>query len=384
MEIGQVFSAFMLGYALCQYPSGALNDRFGTRRVLGGALLAWGVLTVATALVETRPVAALLGNFGALLGIRFLLGVAEAPTYPGSSRVVSTWVPPEKQAKATSIFSIGMASGSAVAPPLVAWLMLSWGWKAALYVLSIPAFLLAALWATKGGDGPGRDSAISAASSSPPNAVFWNKNAWLLTTSYFLNNYAFYVFVFWFFPYLVQVRHFDIIEGSWIATAPWVLTIVLAPLGGSVSDSLVRSFGETWGRRILPLLSMPAAALLLFLGAREQNPYLAVAALTLCEGLIMFSDPVFWAAAIRIAPQSAGRSSGLMNMGGNLGGFVSASLTPWLASRIGWIGSLHFTAALTVLGGLLWFWIPPQKGWTSHGSGEVTGMGKNGSLDGLC
>lgn len=355
-RMGQVFSAFLLGYSLFQYWSGSLADRLGSRRVLAWAMLGWGVLTVVTATIEAPFIVATVGSFAALLAVRFVFGITESPTYPTSSRVVSSWFRGTEQARAWSVPCIGMGLGSAIAPPVVARLMLAWGWKQALLMLSAPAFLLAAIWGRIGGDKPGWNSTQPAAASkrSEPS-VLRNRNAWILTASYFLNNYVSYVFVFWFFPYLVQVRKFDILESSWLATAPWILTIILSPLGGSMSDWLIRRFGDIRGRRGLPIVSMIVAAALLWLGAQEANAYLAVLELTLCEGIIMFVDPVYWATAMKIAPESSGRSGGMINMGGNLGGFVSASLTPWVAARIGWLGSLRFTAALSVAAALSWF-----------------------------
>ena len=361
-QMGWVFSAFMLGYALFQYPSGSLADRFGSRRVLGWAMFAWGVFTVATALVEQYFLASLLGSLNVLLGIRFLLGVAEAPTYPTSARVISTWFNKLQQAKAISVFGVGMAIGSAIAPPLVARLMLEYGWKQALGIVSVPAFLMAIWWARQGAEGP-RKAPVAEDADANDHGIFRNKNVWLITIGYFLSNYVFYIFAFWFFPYLVEVRGFDIEDSGWIAMAPWILTIFLAPLGGAISDWLVKRINENWGRRLLPLIAMPLAGLLLSLGARAHNAFLAVACLTTCVGLVMLVDAIYWAAVIRAAPRSAGRSSGLMNMGGNLGGFVSASLTPFIAEQAGnwmgyesqgWVVSLDFTAALAVLSGLLW------------------------------
>ena len=327
----------------------------------------WGILTVTTALVEHSLLGGLFGSFYALLGIRFLLGVAEAPTYPASTCAISSWFGKTEQAKAASVFCVGLAIGSAIAPPLVARLMLAWGWKLAL-ALSVPAFLMALLWFVKGGEGPRREVSPAA---SGDQAIFRNKNIWLITIAYFLNSYVFFVFVFWFFPYLVQVRHFDIIESSWLAMAPWILTFFLTPLGGAISDWLVKRTGETWGRRLLPLISPPTAGLLLAVASRVQNPYVAVIGLTLCEGLVILVDAVYWASAIAVAPQSAGRSGGLMNMGGNLGGFVSASLTPWIAHQVGaansdhfqgWVLSLDVTACMAILGGLLWLGVTVEDG----------------------
>ena len=365
-QMGRVFSAFMLGYALCQYPSGSLSDRFGTKRVLGWAMLAWGILTIATALVEQRFFASLFGTFNALLGVRFLLGVAEAPTYPASTRVVSTWFQKPQQAKAISVFAVGMGAGSALASPLVARLMLAWGWKAALWIISIPAFVMALVWAYKGGEKRGAEQTrlSQKETAAQTRAVLRSKNSWLITLSYFLSNYVFYVFVFWFFPYLVQVRNFDILESSWIATAPWILTIFMAPAGGTLSDWLIQKLGEPWGRRILPLTALTLAGVLMSAGARQENAYLAVVALTLCEGLVILVDPGYWASAIRVAPGSAGRAGGFMNMGGNLGGLISASMTPVIANRFSWEISLDFTGLLAMLAGVLWLGVrlaPPQR-----------------------
>ncbi|MSO21726.1 MAG: MFS transporter [Acidobacteria bacterium] len=368
-RMGQVFSAFLLGYSLFQYSSGSLADRLGSRRVLAWAMLSWGVLTIFTAAIEVPFIVASVGSFAALLAVRFLFGITEAPTYPASSRVVSSWFERTEQARAWSVACIGMGLGSAIAPPLVARLMLAWGWKQALLMLSAPAFLLAAIWGWKGGDKPGWTSPkVSAPSRISEPSVLRNLNAWILTGSYFLNNYVSYVFVFWFFPYLVQVRKFDILESSWLATAPWILTIVLSPMGGVASDWSIRRFGDTRGRRVVPIVGMVIAAILLYLGAEEKNAYLAVFELTLCEGMVLFVDPVYWATAMKIAPESAGRSGGMMNMGGNFGGFVSASLTPLVASQIGWIGSLRFTAAMTVVAALLWIAIKTRSETTPDAS----------------
>lgn len=105
---------------------------------------------------------------------------------------------------------------------------------------------------------------------------------------------------------------------------------------------------------MLPLTALTLAGILMSVGARQENAYLAVVALTLCEGLVILADPGYWASAIRVAPGSAGRAGGLMNMGGNLGGLISASLTPIIANRFSWEASLDFTGLLAVLAGLLW------------------------------
>ena len=151
----------------------------------------------------------------------------------------------------------------------------------------------------------------------------------------------------------------------------------MAPAGGTLADWLVQRLGEPWGRRILPLTALTLAGILMSVGARQENAYLAVVALTLCEGLVILADPGYWASAIRVAPGSAGRAGGLMNMGGNLGGLISASLTPIIANRFSWETSLDFSGLLAILAGLLWFGVSlaPEPDQRSSADGDAAHSG---------
>jgi MFS family permease len=131
--MGQVFSA-LLGYALFQIPPEPWPTAW-EQESLAWALFGWGVMTVATAGVKL-PFIAATAEFCGVAGVSLSAGVAEAPTYPASSRVVSTWFGPTEQGRATSIFSVWMALGSALAPPMVARLMLAWGWEIAVHCLA--------------------------------------------------------------------------------------------------------------------------------------------------------------------------------------------------------------------------------------------------------
>jgi len=252
----------------------------------------------------------------------------------------------------------------------MAHLATAWGWQPALLLIAIPAFAMAIVWLIFARDEPAQPSRLEQAElraadrrltwleiGESARELFTNKNLGVLTFSYALQGYISYIFVFWFFLYLVQVRHFDMLEGSWLATMPWLLALVTTPVGGVISDQLVRRLGYPWGRRLWPLLAMQLAAVLLFLGARAERPYLAVALLTLCQGLVMSVEGAFWASMIEIAPEHAGAGGGILNMGGNLGGFLSPTVTPLVAAYFGWVPALDIGAGLSVLGAFLWFWV---------------------------
>ena len=129
-QLGRVFSAFLLGYAVFQMPGGWLADRWGARRVLMALPWLWVVFTVAVAFLGLGPLAALgASGFVALLVLRLLMGAAAGPTYPASSEGVSRWVPADARATANAWVFASVGFGSAM-PLLISWVMTRWGWRA--------------------------------------------------------------------------------------------------------------------------------------------------------------------------------------------------------------------------------------------------------------
>jgi len=362
VQIGRVFSAFLLGYALCQIPGGWLADRWGTRRVLAVASASWVIVTAGMAAAGWGVLAAI-GVIPALLVLRFALGVGEAPMFPGAARGVSRWVPPSLQGTANGMVLAAIGLGSALAPPLLTFTMIRWGWRAALLVSVIPAAAASLIWAVmrepKPVDRP--EPVLSSAPASTASRLK-SRSFVLLTASYTLQGYVGYIFVFWFYLYLVQERGFTLLEGAFLSSLPWILSIVSIPFGGWLSDRLVRGrAGLVWGRRIVPLVGMVAAGVLLALGAATLNPYLAAVYLAGSTAAVLSVEGPFWATMMSIGRERSGTAGGIMNMGSNVGGLISPALTPVLAVSIGWENALHIAAALAVLAGLLWMGVRAQS-----------------------
>ncbi len=359
VRMGRVFSAFLLGYALCQVPAGMLADRFGARRVLGIAALSW---VAATALMAISPAAAALP---VLLGARLLLGIGEAPTFPAAAQAVSRHVPAGARGRANGFVIAAIGLGSAIAPPLVTAVMVRFGWRAALVASSLPALAVALAWLSVRTMPPvvaGAEAPSPSSPSSPPAAGSLGTPSFvLLTASYTLQGYVGYIFVFWFYLYLVDVRKFDLLRGALWASLPWLLSIVSIPLGGAVSDALVKRLGPAWGRRIVPMAGLLGGAVFLSAGARTPDPRVAAVCLALATALVLSVEGPFWAAMMDVAGARSGTAGGVMNMGSNLGGLVSPALTPVLAASIGWENALHVASALSVVGGLLWLGIGPRS-----------------------
>ena len=344
--MGRVFSAFLVGYALCQIPGGMLADRFGVPRVLGWAALAWVAATAWMVGAGSSVVA--------LLGARCALGVAEAPTFPAAAQAISRALPASHRGRANGLVVAAIGLGSAIAPPLIWFLMVRWGWRAALMVSSLPALAVGCAWmsirqrpvspagATSGGD-----------RADAPSGRPQPRNFALLTISYTLQGYVGYIFVFWFYLYLVDVRHFDLLRGALFGSLPWLLSIVSIPLGGWLFD---RTRGDP---RTIPIAGLAGSGVFIALGAHTQQPYLAAICLALATALVLGVEGPFWATMTAVAGARSGAGGGVMNMGSNIGGMISPALTPVLAASIGWEAALMVSAALAVVAALLWIWIRP-------------------------
>ncbi len=364
-EMGKVFSAFLLGYTLFQIPSGWLAGRVTTQSLFLGLTIGWSALTVANALVGWPHLNLALGALPSLLILRFLLGILAAPTYPAAGRAISIAVIPQMQGRANGIVLASIGIGSAVTPPLLGFVTVHWGWRSALEVPALLAGLCAVGWRFMVRPTQTPHVAYTQPVLAVDGARFSplrKRSFWYLTASYTLQGYVGYIFVFWFFLYLVQVRRFEILQAAWLTTLPWLLSLMVIPLGGIVSDMAVRRWGFTWGRRSVPSLAMVLAAGSLLLGAHTSSGLLAAVSLTVSTALVLITEGPYWASMTQISGPQSGTAAGVMNFGCNVGGLLSPVLTPWLATRLGWENALSVAALLAVVGGLLWFGISIDSG----------------------
>ncbi len=373
-QMGHVFSAFVLGYALCQIPGGWIGDRWGARMVLTGALIWWSLFTGLTAVAAVLPLVEITGVMGSLLVIRFLLGVGEAVALPNFNRAVADWVPHDRRGLGIGIAIGGIGVGAALTPPLAAWIMVNWGWQVVFYLCSALGLLVAAIWmysarnARSGGRLLSRDNDQpgSLAGCGPAGRVPWRRLAgsstlrWLVL-SYSCLGYVAYVYMSWFYLYLVNVRGFDVLRGGWFASAPFLAILVFCPLGGWVTDRLVLQHGVKHGRAVVGMTGMFLAATTIAIGSVVTSPLLAIAALSLGAGWLYFTVGAYWASTTDLSTVRAGTLSGVMNTGANIGGAISPSLTPWLAAEWGWSVALCTAAAIAALGGLMWLRIDPAR-----------------------
>ncbi|HSS98558.1 MAG TPA: MFS transporter, partial [Terriglobales bacterium] len=363
IDMGSVFSAFVVGYALFQIPAGSAADRWGSARVLGVASLCWVVITLSIASLSTTSTSArTISAFTLLLALRFILGVAESPTFPAAARGVSQWIPAKYQGSANGIVLGAVGVASAVAPAVLSRAMIHWGWRYALLISAIPALATGFIWTALKAKHADNRPAQKLASTAARVRTLWSRNFVLLTLSYTIEGYVSYIFIFWFYLYLVEVRHFNLTDSGTFSSLPGIFSIVSIPLGGVISDRLSSGkMGLRWGRGLVAIIGLFFSGLFLMLGAGTDNPKAAVLYLALATAFVLSVEGPAWASMIEIAGARSGMAGGVMNCGSNIGGAISPVLTPILAARIGWKNALYVAAVLSMVGAAMWLGIVPNS-----------------------
>jgi len=362
IDMGRLFSAFVLGYAMFQIPAGAAADRWGARLVLGLAAFTWVLATAGMSALGWLPLGgATVSAFVILLGLRFILGVAESPTFPAAAQGVAQWIAPVHQGFANGIVLGALGAGSAIAPAVLSRVMVHWGWRIALLSSALPALLVACTWMTLRGASRPSPRRTEARIAGGRSETLWSRSFVLLTLSYTLEGYVGYIFIFWFYLYLVDVRHFDLLRAGSLSSLPGVLSLISIPMGGFISDRLVTgTMGARWGRRVIPMLGLAGSGVLLVLGAGTDSAGAAVVYLALAMAAVLSVEGPFWATMMEVAPARTGTAGGVMNCGSNIGGMISPALTPILAAYMGWKHALYVAAGLSFVGAALWLGISPS------------------------
>jgi ACS family glucarate transporter-like MFS transporter len=211
--------------------------------------------------------------------------------------------------------------------------------------------------AHKVGDGARGPSAGK--SKAPWRRIFRSKEVLALTLSYFTFGYVAWIFFSWFYIYLVQVRGLNLKTSAVYSMFPFIAMTLGSILGGIASDWLTRHYSPRIGRCFLPSFALAFTAVLLLLGSRAHHAQTASIVLACGAGALYLSQSCFWSVTADFAGEHSGVVSGTMNMGCQLGGAATASLTPLIASHFGWEASFLTATIFAALGALAWLTVDP-------------------------
>ena len=376
VQLGKVFSAMLVGYALFQTVGGRLADRFGPRRVLAAGVAWWGIFTALTALVPAN----IAGAVFVFVAVRFLLGAGEAVIYPSANQFIARWIPTSERGISNGWIFAGVGAGAGLTPLLITQIMLRYGWRTSFWVCSVIGFAAGAVWFAIARDTPDEHSGVSAyelalirAGLTKPESksdakalmpwrrVMQSKEVWAVTLSYFCYGYVAWIFFSWFYRYLAKVRGLDLKASAFYTMLPFLAMLVCCLLGGAINDRLTKRLGPRVGRCGLAAFAIAVAGVFIALGSQVQSARLASVVLAGGAGALYLSQSSFWSVTADIAGASSGSVSGFMNMGNQIGAALTASLTPWIAARFGWTTSFLVAAGLCVLGAVSWLVVDPTR-----------------------
>ncbi|MGB7514567.1 MAG: MFS transporter [Candidatus Acidiferrum sp.] len=388
IQLGWVFSAFLWGYALFQTFGGWLADRLGPRLVLTAGVVWWGIFTALTAAVSP----ALTGAVFFFVSVRFLLGAGEAIIFPASNQFVSRWIPTQERGFANGLIFAGVGAGAGSAPAIVTYIMVHYGWRWSFWLSSFLGLLVGIVWFLTARDTPEQHPRVNSAerlhieagltsvghpselhpseSTTQPNTpvpdVPWSvilrsKEVRLVTLSYFCFGYVAWIFFSWFHRYLFKVRGLNLQSSAFYSTLPPLAMVACSLLGGVINDKLTKAYGKRAGRCGIAAFALFLTAILLVLGSRAASAQLASLVLAAGGGALYLAQSSYWSVTADIGGPRAGSTSGFMNMGAQLGGGVTAVLTPIIAVHFGWTYPFVFAATLSAVGAVAWLAVDPVK-----------------------
>ena len=398
VQLGKVFSAMLVGYALFQTVGGRLADRFGPRLVLAGGVAWWGIFTALTALVPAN----IAGAVFVFVAVRFLLGAGEAVIYPSANQFIARWIPTAERGIANGWIFAGVGAGAGLTPLIITYIMVHYGWRSSFWVCSIIGFAAGAVWFLTARDTPAEHAGVSAselelirsgltqaeASNASKALVPWgrvlqSKEVWAITLSYFCYGYVAWIFFSWFYRYLAKVRGLDLKASAFYTMLPFLAMLVCCLLGGAINDWLTKWQGPRVGRCALAAIAIAVAGIFIAFGSQVHSARLASVVLAVGAGALYLSQSSFWSVTADIAGASSGSVSGFMNMGNQMGAALTTSLTPWIAARFGWTTSFLVAAAMCLVGAVSWLAVNPLRLLTvqSADAGEVQHQSSTGMAD---
>ncbi|HYM74767.1 MAG TPA: MFS transporter [Candidatus Dormibacteraeota bacterium] len=380
VQLGRVFAAMLFGYMLFQTIGGRLADRFGPRYVLTGGVIWWGIFTALTALVPANIAGALF----LFMAVRFLLGAGEAVIYPSANQFLSRWIPVHERGIANGWIFAGVGAGAGLTPPFITYLMVHYGWRSSFWACAVIGLIAGAIWFTSARDTPAEHPEVTDSERAfiesrltlahpheepssrklelaPWARVLRSGEVWALTISYFCYGYVAWLFFSWFYRYLSKVRGLDLKASAVYSMLPFLGMLAGCLLGGMINDRLTKLRGPRVGRCGIAVLSIFIAGIFIACGTQVQSARLASVVLAGGAGALYLSQSSFWSVTADIAGGSSGTVSGIMNTGNQFGAFLTAMLTPWIASRFGWTTSFLVAAALCVMGAASWLIVDPTK-----------------------
>ncbi|MDE2006145.1 MAG: MFS transporter [Rhodospirillales bacterium] len=356
-EMGVLLSVFLWTYCFAQLPVGFAIDRIGPRILLGVGAVIWSLAQVFAGFV---------GSMAEFAWTRVLLGIGEAPQFPLDAKVVRTWFNVRDRGTPTGIFNSASTVGPAIAPPLLTFLMLSFGWRSMFIIIGVVGIAIGLIWWAVYRDpescalnaeeqrylDDGEDHTHGErVSFAEWRSLFGYRTTWGMIFGNFGNGYMIWLYAAWLPGYLEIQRHISIPHTGWLAAIPYVFGIVGSLFGGWFADRLVAwGFSPINSRKLPIIVGMVGAAGCTIFAALVPSNSAAIAAISVALFLGNMAGATIWALAVVAAPSKGVASLGSMqNFGGFLGGALAPMLTGFIVQASGsFVPALILSAVVSV------------------------------------
>ena len=365
-DYGQILFWFMAAYAIMYAASGPIVDRLGTRRGFALFISIWSAAAMGHALAAGK---------WSLTIWRFLLGLGEPGNWPAAAKAVAEWFPADQRALGVGIFNAGSSMGSALAPPVVVFLTLHFGWRTAFLFTGSLGFVWLVAWLVLY-QPPHRSKFITAGEweylkdkvrppgeTAPARApkgdwlrVLRMRECYALVAARFVSDPVIYFVIFWLPEYLRKERAFDLAMIGKYAWVPFIFGDIGYILGGWFSGHLMR---KGW-----PLAR--ARRFVLFAGAAMMpvtvmSPFVSEAWMAIGLTCVTTFAHALWISNLLTLPTDffpgprVGTATGLSGMGGAVGGMIANLSTGYVVQAFSYkpvfivAGLMHPIAALLLV-----------------------------------
>ena len=363
--VGVVLSSLMWTYALCLIPWGLMSDRIGTRKVNGLSVSLWSI----SAMLMGAAV-----GFGSMIAAMLLLGIGEAASLPTAGKVVRQWFPARERGLATAIFNAGTFAGPALSAPIVAWIVVRFGWRISFVVAGVIGLVWVFLWLTlfnPPGECPWlppqeRDYILAETDASTPAALAGNnvpkllkrQTMWGLLVTQGCCAYSNVLFLSWLPSYLVQSRHMHLMKAGWFTSLPYLIAAVLGILIGKLSDTLLTREAVKQGKRRTLLVFFILLSSCIFLVNTVGSEYvvlvlIAISLVCISSALtlnIAMTNDLVW------QHNMVGTALGILITGGITFGMLAPLITGYIVKETGSFDEAFYLAgSLLILGAVISF-----------------------------
>jgi MFS transporter, ACS family, glucarate transporter len=360
-QMGLIFGAFALAYALFEVPMGLLGDRLGVRRVLTQIVLAWSVCTALTGAVW---------NITSMVVIRFLFGAGEAGCFPNLTRMLSAWMPARERVTAQALMWAFARWGGAITPPLALLAITLFGWRWAFVHFALAGIVWCAVFLFWFRDDPAQHRSVNDAERQLLESsrvlithragegnwlsVLLTRPVLILGLQYFCFSSVWYFYITWLPKYLREARGQTGTREAILATLPLLF--------GGAGCLITGLAHRRLPRRAIAICGFLATAILLYTATRIQSVVPSMLAMAFASMASDLTMPISWDACVEIGGPYCATVAACMNMMGNLGGFVAPFVGGVILARThgNWNLLIELMAGLAIISALCWLYLDPE------------------------